>query len=58
MSDTDDKSLTTGESLGCFYKELVSSGVPDETAASIVRDAAASWVQDYGFSIHKEDAHA
>jgi len=31
---------TTAETLGKFYNELISAGIPEMTAAEITRDAA------------------
>ena len=46
--------LSTGESLGLFYKELLQAGLPNETALEIVRDTAREVTAGGQYSIHGE----
>lgn len=49
-----DKKLTTGESYGRLFKELVTNGVPDDVAGAIVRNAAIDEINVQGYTIRGE----
>lgn len=54
---TDTPTVTTGESLGKFFNELVAAGLPIDAAAEIVRDTAREVTQGGIFSVRGETAN-